>query len=103
MKIEDMFDLMICALLSVLGGLGRILSAKSKKPVKISELTRNAVVSLSIGVGIFFFVYALVPEAKDNAYLVFAAGWAAGFVGPWVVNKAIDKYLEDKGIKKEEK
>ena len=103
MRAEDWFNLGICALLSALGGLGRLLSTKNKKPVKLAELGRNAFVSLSIGVGIFLLVYALVPDAKENSYLVFAAGYFAGWAGPWLVNGLIDRFAQEKGIKKEEK
>ena len=100
---DDLLDLAICAFLSILGGLGRMLGTKSKKPIKLSDMGRNAVVSLSIGVGVFFFVYAFLSEARENSYVVFAVGWATGFLGPWVVTGFIEKYLENKGIKKEEK
>ena len=98
MKLEDWFNAVICAMISILGGLGRLLSAKNKRPVKLLEMGRNALVSLSIGIGIFVVMYALIPEAKDNAYLVFAAGYLAGWAGPWFVNSIIDKVAKDKGL-----
>ena len=101
MRGEDYFNLAICAILSIFGGLGRLLSTKSKKPVKLSEMGRNALVSLSIGLGIFMLTYAVVPAAKDNSYLVFAAGYLAGWAGPWLVNGIIDKFANEKGIKKD--
>ena len=103
MRNEDWFDLAICALLSILGGLGRLLSTKSKKPIKFSEMGRNAIVSLSIGVGIYLLVYALVPAAKENAYLVFAAGYFAGWAGPWFINGLIDKFVKENGISDDRK
>ena len=102
MRYEDWFNLAICAMLSGLGGLGRLLSEKSKKPVKLKELGRNTLVSLSIGVGIFLLVYGFVPAARENIIIVFAAGYFAGWAGPWFVNGLIDKFAKDKGIEKKE-
>ena len=99
MRNEDWFNLAICALLSTLGGLGRLLSTKNKKPVKLPELCRNSFVSLSIGVGIFMLINATMPDSRDNIYLVYAAGYFSGWAGPWLINGLIDKYIDDKGIK----
>ena len=100
MKNEDWINLAICALLSVLGGQGRLLSTKSKKPITLAEMGRNAVVSLSIGAGVFLLVRALIPASQENAMLLFAAGYFAGWAGPWLVNALIDKFANEKGLEK---
>ena len=102
MKNEDWFNLAICAMLSVLGGLGRLLSTKSKKAVRLVELGRNSLVNLSIGAGIFLLVYGFVPAAKENIIIVFAAGYFAGWAGPWVMNSIVDKVAAEKGIEKKD-
>ena len=101
MRTEDWINLVICSLISNLGGLGRLLSTKNKRPIRLSEIGRNAIVSMSIGVGVFLLVYAFVPAAKDNSTVVFAAGYFAGWAGPWAVNALIDKYAVDKGFGKD--
>ena len=103
MKMENLFDLVICAFLSTLGGLAQLLSAKNKRPVKLYEMCTKAFVSLSIGVGIFVAVNAAVPAATSNIFIVYAAGYFAGWAGPWIINGIIDKFAKDKGLEKPEK
>ena len=103
MKMENLFDLAICAFLSTLGGLAQLLSAKSKRAVKLSEMCTKAFVSLSIGVGIYLAVNAAVPAATSNIFVVYAAGYFAGWGGPWIINGIIDKVAKDKNIEKPEK
>ena len=100
---EDWFNLVVCASLSVLGGIGQLLSAKNKKATKMKEIARNAVVSLSIGVGIFVIMYAFVPVARENDFVVFAAGYLIGWGGPLFMNKLLSKVAKEKGLDDEKK
>ena len=102
MKNEDWLNLVMCACLSVLGGVGQLLSVKNKKSVALTELGRNSIVSLSIGIGIFVIMYAFVPSARENSFVVFAAGYCIGWGGPWFMNSIVAKIASEKGIKKED-
>ena len=98
MKREDLFTLLMCSFLGMLGGLGRILSTKSRKPLKVQEIAKGTAVSLIIGVGAFVIVYGFFPQLKENVWAVYAIGWGTGWGGPLVVGMAMEKWLKDKGI-----
>ena len=103
MKHEDWFNLVVCACLSVLGGVGQMLSVKNRKPIKMDEIKRKTIVSLSLGVGAFVLIYAFSQAARENDFIVFAFGYIAGWGGPWFMNGIVDKFASDKGIEKSDK
>ena len=102
MEHKDWLNVAISAFLSVLGGLASLLGKKGKKPIKAAELVRNAIVSLSTGAGMFFLLYALLPTARENIFIVFAGGYASGLAGPGLINKIIDRVASENGIKKDD-
>ena len=97
MTYDYWFDILICALLSALGGAGRLLSAKTKKPLQPRMLAKALIVSVSIGVGVFFIIRLLIPAAKENSEIVFALGYLTGWAGPIVIDKFASKLFKEKG------
>ena len=82
MNHENVFNLLINAMLALFGGLARQLHLKGKKPVKVWELVSNGLIAAFAGsLGFFIMDYFNV-----HGSLSFAVAGLLGWLGPVVID-----------------
>ena len=92
---ENIFSIVIEALLAAFGALARQLNTLNKKPLKPVSLISGCFIAMFMGV-----IFSLLAEHFNvDKNIAYAAAGISGWVGPQILDKIANQVMQMAGIK----